>query len=303
MSTTLFSIPKPFEGHTGLIQDNAIRSWLALSEKPTIVLFGNEAGVADAADRFGLIHVPVIKCNERGTPFVNDVFERVRHVSITSRYVYINGDIIVMEDFGRAIRLLDTFESLIVGRRWNLNVETPIDTGRPEERQALRQRVPREGRLFIADAIDYFGFHAGMDWRMPAFLVGRPRWDNWMIYEARRRGLPVVDITASAMVVHQNHEYAHIADSARGKKYGEEGEYNKSLFAVPGRFNVFDATHVFDGDAVRPANEPVYLSKRISTMISARGRRRLMGWILRVIARGRLLARPGYRRLIYRMTW
>ena len=39
----LFAIPKPFVGHTGLIQRNAIRSWTHLRPKREILLFGNRS--------------------------------------------------------------------------------------------------------------------------------------------------------------------------------------------------------------------------------------------------------------------
>ena len=44
---TIFSAPKAFTGHVGIIQQNAIRSWLSLRPKPRIILFCNEAGTAD----------------------------------------------------------------------------------------------------------------------------------------------------------------------------------------------------------------------------------------------------------------
>ena len=39
---------------------------------------------------------------------------------------------------------------------------------------------------------------------------GRAGWDNWMIYAGRRSGWPVVDATASIMIIHQNHDYSHL---------------------------------------------------------------------------------------------
>src|ERR1700687_5147464 len=41
---TIFSAPKAFDGHVGIIQENAIQSWLCLRPKPKIILFSNEVG-------------------------------------------------------------------------------------------------------------------------------------------------------------------------------------------------------------------------------------------------------------------
>ena len=46
---TIFSIPKPFIGHVGVIQMNALRSWTFLDPKCEIVIFGDEPGIAEAA--------------------------------------------------------------------------------------------------------------------------------------------------------------------------------------------------------------------------------------------------------------
>src|SRR5207247_9696761 len=46
---TIFSIPKPFRGHIGTIQRNAIQSWLQLSPRCEVILYGNDPGVAEAA--------------------------------------------------------------------------------------------------------------------------------------------------------------------------------------------------------------------------------------------------------------
>ncbi len=43
---TIFSIPKPFEGHIGIIQRNAIQSWIALSGCE-VILCADEYGTAE----------------------------------------------------------------------------------------------------------------------------------------------------------------------------------------------------------------------------------------------------------------
>ncbi|NBC18953.1 MAG: hypothetical protein GVY18_16755, partial [Bacteroidetes bacterium] len=51
---TLFTIPKPFAGHIGVIQRNALESWRRLDSDVEIILCGDDAGVAKTADALGV---------------------------------------------------------------------------------------------------------------------------------------------------------------------------------------------------------------------------------------------------------
>ena len=51
---TIFAVPKPFQGHIGLIQENAIRSWVALDADHEVILLGDEDGTAEVSRRLGV---------------------------------------------------------------------------------------------------------------------------------------------------------------------------------------------------------------------------------------------------------
>ena len=70
---TIFCVPRPFEGHFGVIQRNAIASWKVLRPTPEIILFGDEAGIDRAATDLEVRHVPAVAKNEFGTPLLSDV--------------------------------------------------------------------------------------------------------------------------------------------------------------------------------------------------------------------------------------
>src|SRR5216684_4488715 len=105
MGLTVFSIPKPFAGHVGLIQTNAVESWKRLDDTE-VILFGDEAGIADVAARAGVRHEPEIVRNAVGTPLVSDAFERARRLARHDYLVYINADIVLTSDFVRAVTAL-----------------------------------------------------------------------------------------------------------------------------------------------------------------------------------------------------
>ena len=68
---TIFTIPKPFHEHNGVIQRNAIKSWIQLKPKCEIILFGDDDGVAEAAEKFNVTHIPFIEKNESYTVLIN----------------------------------------------------------------------------------------------------------------------------------------------------------------------------------------------------------------------------------------
>ncbi len=81
LKLTIFSVPKSFLGNIAELQENAIKSWLALGCKAEIILCGNDFGVDEACQKYGLIHIPDIKKNDFGTYFLDDVFINVEKIA------------------------------------------------------------------------------------------------------------------------------------------------------------------------------------------------------------------------------
>ena len=204
---TLFAIPKPFVGHVGIIQRNAIRSWARLPEFD-ILLLGDEAGTAEIADEVGAVHVSEVERNAFGTPYLSSCFSVAAAASKDELMAYVNADIILMGDFRRAVervaRLRRPF--LMGGRRTDLDIAEPLTFGEEWE-AALRACATREGRLIIPGGIDYFVFPRGLWPEIPPFAVGRWTWDTWLLYEAVCEGALLIDATPSVRAVHQSHGY------------------------------------------------------------------------------------------------
>ena len=68
---TVFAVPKPFAGHIGVIQRNAVRSWRALHPECQILLCGDEAGSAEAAFELGVERLLDVDTNDFGTPLLS----------------------------------------------------------------------------------------------------------------------------------------------------------------------------------------------------------------------------------------
>ena len=243
---TLFSLPKPFHGHIDLIQRNAIQSWMRLTPVCEIILCGDDEGVAEVAKEFGLRHLPDVARNEHGTPLVNDLFEQAERFAPHNLLCYVNADIILMSDFLNGIeRVANAFERpfLMVGQRWDVDIKTPLEFTRDWDAR-LREHVRREGKLHGITGMDYFAFRKGLWGIIPPFGIGRTSWDNWLIYGARQRGAAVIDATPSVMIVHQQHDYGHLAGGEHEAWHGQEAQRNFELTGgVNCLFNLHDATH------------------------------------------------------------
>jgi len=225
-NVTLFALPKAFCGNIAITQKNAIKSWMLLKPKPEIILFGNDEGVAEIAREFGIKHIPDVKRNGYSTPLVNDLFEKAQSAASNNILVYIDSDIILMSDFTPAVqRIASHFnEFLMIGRRWDLDVNEPLDFEDEKWEDHLRIRTSAAGTLHPDCGIDYFAFTKGFWAFIPDFGIGRCAWDNWFIAEPLEKGKIVVDTTDAVTVVHQNHE--SVINSANRK---EEVAVNRKL--------------------------------------------------------------------------
>src|SRR5260370_18580788 len=126
---TIFTIPKAFRGHTGVIQRNAIESWTHLKPRPEIILLGNDDGTAEVAGELGLRHLPQIARSDHGTPLLSDIFHQAEAAAAMPCLCYVNADIILLSDFLRASKTVQRKfpNSLLISKRINLDIAEKLD--------------------------------------------------------------------------------------------------------------------------------------------------------------------------------
>jgi hypothetical protein len=210
---TIFTAPKPFtDAHIALIQRNAIRSWQQIPDT-TILLVGEEAGLAEAATGLGIGQVKGVRRNEQGTPLVSSIFQLAREASQTELLAYVNADMLLLPDFQNIAANASArgHDVVLLGQRHDLDVNTALDfsIGWADR---LRAQVQHHGRLHPMGGSDYFIFPRHLFKWIPDFAIGRAGWDNWMIFHAISQGWTAVNATHDLLVVHQNHDYAHIGE-------------------------------------------------------------------------------------------
>jgi len=226
---TIFTTPKPFAGHIGIIQTNAIMSWTKLKCRPEIILIGNEPGTAQICKKLYLKHIPDVKTNSYGTPYCSDIFNKAQKMASHPINVYVNADVILTDSLSETALKYETTEHfLLIGRRHNLEVSDLINFDRKNWEMRLRKKVIRKGSIHNHTGIDYFVFRR-LDWmEIPPLVIGRVAWDNWLVFQAIKKGHKVVNATKAIFVVHQTHNYKK-ADGGIAIQKGPEAIQNRKI--------------------------------------------------------------------------
>lgn len=281
---TIFTTAKPFRGHFGVTQRNALKSWTLLHSKMEVILFGNEEGYAEAARDLGLRHEPEVAKNKFGTVLVGSMFAKAQAIASHELLAYVNCDIVLLPDFCAALEKVIEKEKrfLMIGRRWDTNITQPLPFDRAGWDQELREFAFRTGRKRTADWIDYFAFSRGtFGPDIPEFAIGRTCWDNWLVWKAIDSGHMVVDVSRMVVAVHQNHDYSHHQGGKTGVWNGEEAGQNLRLMGSLTHFRtISDAPNRLTKNGVEPSrfHKLAYLCWRARRGATKAGVRVVIAW-------------------------
>jgi|SRR5882724_1474369 len=263
---TLFSTPKPFQGHINVIQRNALRSWRQIHPEVEILLFGDDAGAAEVCAELGLRHVPFVRKNRYGTKYLASIYDQAQGLARHDLLCHVNCDILVLEDFPRAVeraaRASEPF--LLAGRRWDVDIREPLRFEHPGWQNEVRNLAIHTNRQRPSQWIDYFVFRRGLFYKqIPEFVIGRPGWDNWLLWFARNSGARLIDASAVVRAVHQNHDYGYHPEGEKGVWEGEEAQENYALLQGHRRYRTLDnATHLLKPDGMRRNHRDWYVQAK-----------------------------------------
>lgn len=119
-------------------------------------------------------------------------------------------------------------ELVAVGLRMDVNYPWRIDFNRPDWGQSLDEMVASSGVLHDVKAMDYFMFFAELPPRMPPFLIGRVRWDNWLVaWYTGSKSAVAVDVTEGVTAIHLNSVVKQESANRPGN------DYNIGLVTTP----------------------------------------------------------------------
>jgi len=242
-----------------MIQRNAIKSWLQLTPRCEIILMGDDEGVAEVAHGLGIKHIPAVGKNEFGTPLLSSAFNHVQRLAKNDIIMYANADIIFFQDLIEAVQRIDMPSFLMCGRRWDLDVMEELDFEDDEWAVKLNEKVKEQGKIHGLSGIDYFAFRRNSVDMRP-FAVGRPGWDGWLIYEMRRKGIPVIDATEAITVIHQNHDYSHSKFGEKNRVGGPEWQRNIEIAGgLANMMTLRDANWFLTKDELKRPDFPTHI--------------------------------------------
>lgn len=220
---TIFTIPKPFtDQHIKIIQTNAIKSWTKLGPDFEIFLMGEEPGMDELSAELNITQIKEVKKNEFGTPILSSAFQLARERSRFDILIYANSDIIFTKNFPDAFKYFSE-KFIACGRRWDVDVTNPITFSSDWEKKLMNS-----AKLHSTAGIDFYIFPKDIMANLPDFAVGRVGWDNWVIYNAKKSGIPIIDITNFTNVIHQNHSYPSY-NRGMDRKTNPEAKKNREL--------------------------------------------------------------------------
>jgi len=226
---TILTVPLPFKDMDACSQYNAIQSWLHLEEKPEVILFGDDSGVKEFAEKYDLLHIPDVALNDVGLMSTADIFQKGQYVAKNDIVAYLDTDCILLPGF---VDVIDTmamvYESfLVVVYRKYMTYGLYIDFDDPNWCVKIKDYHCSKGGTFDAATgagSDCFVFRKWLfaPDEMPPFSVGWPYWDGWKMGHALRKGAELIDASAVIYAIHQNHAY-------RKWVTGGKGWYNLAL--------------------------------------------------------------------------
>ena len=191
--------------------NNTLYNWKSLKPYVQPILFSNERQLKLEAKRKGWIVMPIhASGTKQNVPILKVMFEVAMEISSSTFYAYANGDILFTDSLIHT--LLDLAKSdmlteddpkpiLVVGRRTNVY---NVTRQKAKTWSSIQNAVDKFGKLFKVDAEDYFITTKYYPWySIPDVVIGRPGYDNWLVWNSRRLKHWTIDATNTLLAVHQ----------------------------------------------------------------------------------------------------
>lgn len=247
---TIFTIPKPFTGENVINQCNAILSWKHAINDVQIILWGDEEGVEEYSNIFNVEYGGIVPRNKFNTPLISEVFERTKKIAKNQYLMYVNADIILLDNLNAIIS--NTLEPLgkitiVCGRRIDCNLNRVLDFS-SNWIQDLETNCLPNGKLHSYSGIDYFLFPKSLPVKLKPFAVGRPGWDNWFLYYAKKNKILILDASNIVTAIHQNHKPAYTNRDIETK------ENQKMLRGFIEVANIYHSDYILNHEEMRKPN-------------------------------------------------
>ena len=206
---TIFATPKNFEGEFKIIQENALSNWRTLSNQIEIFIMGDSIGAKEAAIRNNAKYIKDIPVTTHGTPTIPGLFQTAERFCHNNLLCYLNADMILPPNFMQIVKSLVKIKNkfLAVGHRWDIDIDYKINFKSEKKLEKFWTDARINSIRHPCTGIDYFVFKKGTFKCIPELVVGRPGWDNWLLWKTRHMRIPLIDLSENIFALHQNHSF------------------------------------------------------------------------------------------------
>ena len=254
---TIITTPKPLDmGDNRLAFQNAIRSWVRLSPRPEILVFGGDRALVENE---GGKWIGNHRATPQGRPYFDDFINRAEISSANDVLMYCTDHLILTSSLLPAVKTIaDTFPGhfVVVGKRWGLHVQKPIDFSNPNWECVLWDQVLGADSPGNNAAKDYIIFRRPLGLPVPNFIMGYPWYDTWLVWAALQANYPVIDASDAVIVVHQSHKF--IEGDVEKRENTPGGQHNHRIgrfqLHLDGKVAISQATHVLTPNGVIERN-------------------------------------------------
>ena len=215
----LFTSPKPFTANNRAVQVTAMRSWKRALPGARWIVFGNEDGLPEICQSEGIEYGGPAETDQGGFKIISKIFRSVNRLDAKGVSIFVNSDILLDESARSSLDLLERQPGpfLATARRRCLPAWSgPALAGHELDNFLGARRQPVHWGP--ASALDIFIFRGFPVQTMPDFLIGQAAWDNWMIYQARRSGIPAIDLSRTLRPFHCDHDYSYVNQNPDPKR-------------------------------------------------------------------------------------
>ncbi|XP_069102420.1 uncharacterized protein [Argopecten irradians] len=203
--TTWTTTPERYD-----VYNNTLRNWPSLQPSINIIVFTNDV-IPDKYKLLGWTIRPV-KHQVNGHPVLKYMFLEAMEIQPMSKlYGFSNGDLLFTNSLIKTLHavvnspMLVNNTLMLVGQRMNTPDVSKEDAGSWKN---ITEASKRGTLMKNTLGIDYFITTPDYHWKyIPEVQVGQKLYDNWLVFDARRTGSDVIDVTRTLLAVHQDAPY------------------------------------------------------------------------------------------------
>ena len=265
---TIFTTTKDFIGEFDIIQKNALKSWRALSEDIEIILIGESIGGQEVAKNIDGKYLTKVKMSHENTPTIGGLFEIAEANGKYDILCYVNADIILPESILNVIEVLKKNKKrfLAVGHRWDLDINESIDFKRSNDTEKFWSYAKNKSIKHAPTGIDYFIFRKNTFKNIPPLTIGRPGWDNWLLWKTRRMRVPLIDLSDRIFAIHQNHSYNFKGFESKNDVLSSNDSSLNLQVIGENTLNLLDANYKINNGKIKKNNDPAFINRNLGKL-------------------------------------